>query len=412
MTTTSYKGIKLDPNNFFEWQNSALAHIMSRGVYEYIEHPSGLRPQATAPTRTEQLAAKAAALAAGGLETTITAPATSTATAQPTAAAAPAQAAAAAPAAPAGTANVTTWVVAVPNTVSRRVQSVTLVPSPCTAAEYKDWCKQARIACGTIWDTLGPTIQKDENVGYLMRSGDPFLLWAAIFRKVNPTTPSSRFSAMTSLLSIVWQDGWDLEDGHAAVSELFNRYLDTRSPGMSADDVLNEVALYAYLRIVPPELDTFSTTIFIAAGDSSLALPDLTRVLQQEDSKQEIRGKPLQTEYRARLAREIAARAQVQRALQSPASPTPGAATKLSYRDALAALQASRPQWKKCWLCAGDHLLDTCQYIGRAQRHAKDVREGKADDHRQQQTANAASEATNAATDDRFPEIPNVAPLT
>lgn len=402
MTSSSYKGVKLDSANYYEWQNSALAYISARGVYEYIEHPDGLRPRVGSPSADVIKAAKDAAERAGGLETFLTTPAPP-----------PAGQPAGAPQTSAVT-TTRTWFVSLPDPVSRRVESVTLAPKSVSLADYRDWVKQARIAVGIIWDTLGPTVQKNDNIAYLMRSGDPLLLWAAIFRRVNPTTASARYAAMNGLMSVKWQDGWGLEDGHAAVMERFHSYLDHRSPGMTADEILNEVALFAYLSIVPPELDTFSSTLFINAGDQALTLAELLGVLQQEDSTQELRGNPRQGDYRARIARELAARAQaIVRPAGSVGAATPGS-IKMTPRDALAALQASRPTWSKCWLCYGDHSLESCGLISRAQRFAKELRESKNDNRRTQQTANAAAQLapTESAGDEQFPEAPNAAHLT
>ncbi|EJD34437.1 hypothetical protein AURDEDRAFT_140567 [Auricularia subglabra TFB-10046 SS5] len=404
MATSRYTGPKLDSTNYYEWQNGALAHISSRGVFHLIEHPEGLRPQVGSVQSPDTLAAaKAAAERAGGIATVLTVPAPPP----------PGQPAGAGP----GTATTTvrTWFVAVPDPVSRRVQSVTLAPPSMSQADYRDWCKEARIAVGVIWDTLGPAIQKDENAAYLMRSGDPFLLWAAIFRRVNPTTASALFTAMSSLMSVTWEDGWNLEQGHTAVTEKYHNYLDHRSPGMTADEVLDEVALFAFLSIVPPELDTFSPTVFINAGDRSVTLPDLLDVLQQEDqedSLQSHRGQPHQNSYKARLALELAARAAAMRPAAAGASGATGAAgnaPRLSPREALAALQASRPSWTKCWLCFGDHLLDTCPYIARVQKYAKQLRETKNEDRRAPQAANLAG--ATGIDDERFPEASNCSSL-
>ncbi|EJD33402.1 hypothetical protein AURDEDRAFT_147621 [Auricularia subglabra TFB-10046 SS5] len=382
-TSSSYKGTRLNNKNFVPWLNDAIAHLSSHGLYEFITHPDGVRPlvHGATPTPQEALAARLAADAAGGEKTEVTVTD-----------------------AAGNTSTTLGYEVSVPDPVTRRVITLVITPKTVSPADLRTWNKEARQAAGKIWDTLGPEIQAVDRVAFLMRSGDPFLLWAAAFREVNPGTASSRYDAIAAMLSLTWQEGWQLHEGHKAAMDAFHRCLDHKGPLLTAEDVLEEVALYAFLSIVPPELDTFSSSVFITVGEDALRLADLERVVKQEDHRQAQQGNPKQAEYRARLAR-VAAAAASARAAATVANAR--AATGLSYREALAAVQASMPQWKRCWLCSGDHTFDNCMFIGRAQKYAKSLREDKNDDRRPQQTARVTNDTESAAADGRFPETPN-----
>ncbi|EJD33102.1 hypothetical protein AURDEDRAFT_177816 [Auricularia subglabra TFB-10046 SS5] len=376
-TSSSYKGVRLTTDNFVSWLNDAIAHLSSSGLYEYITHPEGLRPHvgSTIPA-DETEAARLAAEAAGGDKTEITVTDASGATT-----------------------STIGWKVSVPDPITRKVLTVVLASKSVSLADKRTWLKEARQATGKIWDTLGPEIQAVDKISFLMRSGDPFLLWAAVFREVNPGTAASRYDAISTMLSMSWQDGWGLRDGHKATMDAFHRCLDHKGPTLTAEDVLEEVALYAFLSIIPPELDTFSSSVFINVDEDALKLPDLDRVVKQEDRRQAQQGGIAQSQYRARRALEAACAAGTSPARATGAGPTP----TLSYREALAALQASMPHWKKCWLCAGDHSLEACAHIGRVQRYAKTLQSEKNDDRRPQQSARTANKTEEAAVDGRFP---------
>ena len=67
MTMSSYKGVKLEKDNYFEWHNSVVAYISACGVHGFITHPEGLRPIVETQMATKFSTAKAAALATGGI---------------------------------------------------------------------------------------------------------------------------------------------------------------------------------------------------------------------------------------------------------------------------------------------------------------------------------------------------------
>jgi hypothetical protein len=215
-----------------------------------------------------------------------------------------------------------------------------------------------------MWNTLGTTVQKVDEVAALMRTGDPFLMYCAIFKEVNPATAVARYTTIFNLLGIEWKDGWTLKDAYNAVSRALNKYTALMTPDMTPHDCIHEIAFYALVRALPPEYGQWSSSALVHLNDKAMRLKRLLPAIEVEDGAQNVCGRLYDAAFRARLASTNAPQT------QPAATSTTSALAHSIERQALAAVQKSRPNWRTCWLCRGDHMLENCNQLDAARKFA------------------------------------------